>query len=75
LILEVGGIFLTALKQLMGNIQIVKPPNSGSLYFKYKKTISTLLMAVVNGKLPIHHVDVGSNGWVSEGLFICTTLF
>lgn len=48
-------------------MQIKKPCGSGSYYYNYKHTFSTVLMAVVNASCEFIMVDAGANGRVSDG--------
>uniref|UniRef100_A0A915DUP0 DDE Tnp4 domain-containing protein n=1 Tax=Ditylenchus dipsaci TaxID=166011 RepID=A0A915DUP0_9BILA len=48
------------------HVQITKPDNSGSLFYNYKGTFSTVLMAVCDYKYKIHYADFGSYGHESD---------
>ncbi|GFG28312.1 hypothetical protein Cfor_11327 [Coptotermes formosanus] len=49
------------------HIVMQAPANSGSYYYNYKGTFSTVLLAVVDAEYKFMYVDVGCNGRVSDG--------
>lgn len=58
------------------HIQIRAPDHSGTAYFGYKKTFSTVLFALVDHDYRFLYVDVGSNGTVSDStVYQSSTLF
>lgn len=44
-----------------------KPPNSGSLFFNYKKTLSVVLLACVDAHCKFIAIEVGAYGRNSDG--------
>lgn len=57
------------------HVQIVAPHNSGSMFYNYKGTHSTVLLVVADAKYNVIYADVGCQGRISDGgVFSCTTL-
>lgn len=45
------------------HVQVTRPPNSGSTYFDYKRTFSTVLLAIVSADYQVLYADFGSSVW------------
>lgn len=56
-------------------IRIVAPPNSGSLYFNYKKYFRIILMGICNANYNFKIVNVGAYGCISDGGVFAQTEF
>lgn len=51
----------------MGNMPIMKPAKSGSLYFNYKKYFSIVLFALADARYKFMYINVGAEGSASNG--------
>jgi hypothetical protein len=49
------------------HVTIIARPNSGSLYFNYKKTFSIVLLALVNAKYNFTAIDIAFYGKDCDG--------
>ena len=49
------------------HIQITAPDNSGSMFYNYKGTHSTVLLAVADANYSVMYADVGCQGRISDG--------
>lgn len=57
------------------HVAILKPPESGSSYYNYKKFFSKILFAVVNANYEFMYVHVGTNGSVSDATVLSNSRF
>lgn len=57
------------------HILIIKPPDSGSMFYNYKGTFSVVLFAVVNANYEFLYIHIGTNGRVSDGGVLRNTKF
>lgn len=49
------------------HINMMAPPNSGSLFFNYKAKHSIVLMGIADAEYKLLYIDVGCNGRTSDG--------
>jgi len=57
------------------HIHTFAPKNSGSLFFNYKKTFSTNLMAIVDANYKFIMVDVGAYGGIADSIIFSNSNF
>lgn len=55
-------------------MNIQAPPNSGSVYFNYKKTHSIVLMAACDSKYKFILIEVCANGSISDGSIFASSV-
>ena len=48
------------------HIQVIRPSNSGSEFYNYKRSFSIILCALVDGEYCFKFIDVGANGRASD---------
>lgn len=56
------------------HIRIIQPPDSGSIYYNYKKIFSLVLMALCDSNYCFVWVDIGGYG-IYSGLYKKSTLY
>ena len=57
------------------HVNVRCPAGSGSQFFNYKKTFSTILFAIVDAHYKFLYIDVGTNGRVNDGLVFSKSTF
>lgn len=57
------------------HVNIRCPPKTGSLYFNYKKTFSTILFAVVDARYNFLYIDVGTNSRANDATVFAKSAF
>jgi len=65
--LKVNGIFQIVSERLTENIIVQCFKNTGSAFYNYKGTYSTVLMGVCDADLRFTYVSIGSAGRESDG--------
>lgn len=57
------------------HVEIIAPPNCGSLFYNYKKHYSIILMAAVDAKYLFTYVDIGAYGHCSDSTVFMESTF